>query len=73
MKHIMHFALQKAKPRNATKSLHLAQTGGDLAFKQVSLLRHYMGLIRNLLILKAHNDREISPPTRATREKGGVA
>jgi hypothetical protein len=45
MKHIMHFALQKAKPRNATKSLHSVQSEGDFAFKQMTLFVHYVGLI----------------------------
>jgi hypothetical protein len=45
MKHIMHFALQKAKPRNASKSLYSIESKGDFVIKQMLLLGHYVGLI----------------------------
>jgi hypothetical protein len=45
MKHIMHFAFQKAKARKATKSLHSVLSNGDFVIKQMTLFVHYVGLI----------------------------
>jgi hypothetical protein len=45
MKHNMHFALQKAKPRKAIKSIHSVQSNGEFAIKQIILLSHYVGLM----------------------------
>jgi hypothetical protein len=41
----MHFALQKAKARNAIKSLITGLLDGAFVIKQMILLSHYEGLM----------------------------